>query len=174
MGESCSQSDIRETCLQFGGEAENYISRGIGRQISKNEVFDILDKAQEAGFVLQPGNSQQTDFICCCCGDCCNILTGLKTFPNPAYYIKARYHAEIDPELCVGCETCIERCQMNAIKMRKETSKVNPKRCIGCGNCVIVCPSEAIQLIKNENAKDVPENEDVLFEKILESKNKGP
>ncbi|MHA1255415.1 MAG: 4Fe-4S dicluster domain-containing protein, partial [Promethearchaeota archaeon] len=72
--------------------------------------------------------------------------------------------------LCVGCETCIERCQMDAIKMRKEKSKVNLKRCIGCGNCVVVCPSEAIQLIKNEKVIDTPENEEEMFEKILESK----
>jgi len=138
----CKVTSRKETCMGFGDMAQMYIDEGWGR----------------------PG------FICSCCGDCCGVLTTLKDFPNPAQFMKPRYHAEIDPELCVGCETCIERCQMDAIKMRKEKSKVNLKRCIGCGNCVVVCPSEAIQLIKNEKVIDTPENEDEMFEKILESK----
>jgi ferredoxin len=167
---SCKITSRKETCMGFGHLAQMYIDEGWGRSISKEEALEILRKNEEEGLVLQGQNNMRPGFICSCCGDCCKILTGLKIFPNPAHAIKARYHAEIDPELCVGCETCIERCQMNAIKMRKDKSKVNPKRCIGCGNCVVVCPSEAIQLVKNKNAIDTPENEDDMFEKILESK----
>jgi len=80
------------------------------------------------------------------------------------------YQAQIDPELCIGCGTCIERCQVDAIKSRKEISKVNIKRCIGCGNCVAVCPEDAITLIKRDKVIDPAENEEQMFEKILEAK----
>jgi len=56
-GESCSHTDLRETCLSLRDAVEMYTSMGIGRAISKEEALDILDKAQEAGLVLQPMNS---------------------------------------------------------------------------------------------------------------------
>ena len=166
----CKVTSRKETCMGFGDMAQMYIDEGWGRSLSKEEALEILRKNEEDGLILQSQNNMRPGFICSCCGDCCGVLTSLKVFPNPAQFMKPRYHAEIDPELCVGCETCIERCQMDAIKMRKEKSKVNLKRCIGCGNCVVVCPSEAIKLIKNEKVMDTPENEDEMFEKILESK----
>jgi len=61
---------------------------------------------------------------------------------------------------------------MDAIKSRKEISKVNIKKCIGCGNCVAVCPEEAITLIKKDKVDEPPENEEQMFEKILEAKMK--
>jgi len=173
MGESCSQSDIREVCLQFRGEAENYISRGIGRPISKDEVFDILKKAQEAGFVLQPGNSQQTDFICCCCGDCCGMLTVAKKFPRPADFYATNHFAEVDPVLCSGCEDCVDRCQLDAMEMRNDMATVNLDRCIGCGNCVAICPADAITLHKKETELVPPKDTDELYANILAKKLEG-
>lgn len=63
LGQSCSQTDLRETCLLLRHAAELYLEMGIGRPISKEEAFHILDKAQEAGLVLQPMNTQNPDNI---------------------------------------------------------------------------------------------------------------
>ena len=78
IGESCHQTDLRETCLLFRSLARRFLNWGIARSITKEETFDILKKAEEAGLVLQPANIQQPDGICCCCGDCCAILTTVK------------------------------------------------------------------------------------------------
>ena len=57
LGKSCSHTDLRETCLLLREAVEMYTSMGIGREISKEEALNILDKAQDAGLVLQPMNS---------------------------------------------------------------------------------------------------------------------
>jgi hypothetical protein len=49
----CKYSDIRETCLQIGTDhARQYVEMGIARYVSKEEAFSILEKAQQAGFIL--------------------------------------------------------------------------------------------------------------------------
>ena len=172
IGDLCKATSRQETCMVFGDMAQVYLDEGWGRAVSKEEALELLRKNEEEGLVLQADNAQQTEFICSCCGCCCGVLSSLKEFPNVAQFLKPRYYAEIDPELCVGCGTCIDRCQLDAIKSRKEISKVNIKRCIGCGNCVAVCPEEAIKLIKRDKVGEPPENKEQMFEKILEAKMK--
>ena len=89
---------------------------------------------------------------------------------RPTKFHATNYFAEIDPEICTGCGTCVDRCQLNAIKHVDHISKVIQKRCIGCGNCVITCPVEAIQLRKKKKVDIPPETEDQLYANILEKK----
>ena len=65
-----------ESCLVFGEWADFYVRDGRGRSIDRSEVFEILDRADAANLVLQPSNSVDPSFICCCCGCCCGILSG--------------------------------------------------------------------------------------------------
>ncbi len=84
LGESCAHSDIRETCFVFGDAARTVLERGSGRLIERSEALRLLDRAEEAGFIIQPQNSRSPQFICCCCGDCCHVLRALKKLPDPA------------------------------------------------------------------------------------------
>ena len=54
----------------------------------------------------------------------------------------------IDPEVCVGCRTCISVCPATAITYneRREISSVNEAVCLGCGACAATCPSGAAGL----------------------------
>jgi heterodisulfide reductase subunit A-like polyferredoxin len=63
--------------------------------------------------------------------------------------------AEVDPELCVGCLTCLRACPYNVPQIRADLSGVggiigaayiNPAQCRGCGICAGECPARAIQL----------------------------
>ncbi len=171
VGESCKVTSRQETCMVFGDMAQIYIDEGWGRAISKGEALEVLRKNEEEGLILQAENIQKPEFICSCCGCCCGVLISLKPFPRPVQFFSTNYYALVDPELCIGCETCIERCQMDAIKLVKEKSKVNLKRCIGCGNCIAICPQEAIQLIKKEKVEVPAETEEELFANILARKN---
>lgn len=163
----CRQTEIRETCLLMGDIAGMFLESGSGRELSREEMLGFLDRADEIGMVLQPQNTQDPYFICCCCGCCCGVLTSAKKLPRPAEYFDTNYLAQVDPELCTECETCSDRCQMEAISYVDGVSSVDLLRCIGCGLCVTTCPSGAIQLYRKEEAKTPPKTQDALYLRIL-------
>ena len=55
--------------------------------------------------------------------------------------------AEIDEDLCAGCQVCVNLCPFQAITYDKEkgVSVINDALCKGCGTCVSACPSGASQ-----------------------------
>ena len=171
FGESCTKTDLMETCLMIGPDhARRHVEMGIGRYVTKEEALDILDKAQGAGLVLQPENSQQPEAICCCCGDCCVYLKALKNYPRPADLYLSNYYVKVDPELCTGCQECVERCQLEARVMVDGVATVNLDRCIGCGNCVLICPTNANQLLKKEKEFVPLKDKETVNRKMLSSR----
>ncbi len=137
----------QEVCFQFGTHAQYYVDKGMGRFITKEEALSIIDRCDEEGLVPQPFVSQDAGGMCNCCGDCCGILRAIKMDPKPAERVLTNYYAEVEHETCSACETCVERCQMEAIKLgANDVAEVDRDRCIGCGLCVTTCPSEAVSL----------------------------
>lgn len=53
---------------------------------------------------------------------------------------------EIDRELCIGCEACVEACAFGALSMDDENIAVVNDNCTACGACVDECPVEALAL----------------------------
>jgi ferredoxin len=136
-----------EVCFQFGSHSNYYVDKGMARFITQEEALDIVDRCEEAGLVAQPFSAQDAGGFCNCCGDCCGILRAIKLDPKPAEKALSNYYAEVDPSVCSACETCVDRCQMEAIGLgADEVAEVNRDRCIGCGLCVTSCPSEAVSL----------------------------
>ena len=142
-----------ENCFCFGSHADYYVENGMGRYITKAEAKEIVINNEKAGLVMQPFNSRKIGGMCSCCGDCCCALRSLKMHPKPAEMVQSNYFAQVDDELCSGCETCLDRCQMEAVEVIDGLSNVNLDRCIGCGLCVTTCPDKAIQLIKKPEAQ---------------------
>lgn len=167
LEDPCNHSDIRETCLVFEDLANFVIGSGFARPITENETLEILEKAEEAGFILQPENNQNPHFICCCCGCCCNVIKSVKMFPRPVEYYYSNYFAEVNSELCESCEECIERCQLEALWIENDSAIVNLDRCIGCGVCVANCPNGAIEMKEKESTYVPPKDHDSLYKKIL-------
>jgi electron transport complex protein RnfB len=147
-----------EACFMFGSMGQYYLDRDMGRKIDLEEAVSILSKCQEAGLVTQPATSQNPSGLCNCCGDCCGVLRALNKHPKPAEIAFSNYQALVDGAECLGCSTCLDRCQMNAVSLSDEgLAGVNPDRCIGCGLCVTTCPSGAMKLApKAENQLRVP------------------
>lgn len=54
--------------------------------------------------------------------------------------------AYVDPDVCTGCETCVEECPSEAISMVDDVAKVDEELCVECGLCVDACPSGAISI----------------------------
>ncbi|MGD8521054.1 MAG: 4Fe-4S binding protein [Desulfobacterales bacterium] len=145
-GKECDKP--MENCFSFGSHADFYVENGMGRYIYVDEAKEIVTNNEKAGLVMQPFNSQKIGGMCSCCGDCCGVLRSLKMHPRPAEMVQSNYFAQVDDGLCTGCETCLERCQMEAIDVVDGLANVDLDRCIGCGLCVTTCPDEAILLNK--------------------------
>jgi NAD-dependent dihydropyrimidine dehydrogenase PreA subunit len=159
MGKTCKKSETDVNCLQFAKSAEYSLRRGHGRRISTDEAIAILEKNEEDGLVHQWINYAKTEAahpyaLCSCCRCCCVIwhAADIRNVPNDAIYAKSRYEARVDMERCEGCKDCVERCQFDAIKMRRVKGQkrfhavVDPDKCWGCGVCVLACESGALRM----------------------------
>jgi len=162
-------NSMSERCFTVNSSALNAVDRGYGHFITKDEAFSIIEQAQEEGLVIQPGNSKRPSYICCCCS-CCDLLLNIKKLDRPWELITSNYYAEVDSDLCIGCETCIERCIMDAIQIEDNTAIVDKFLCIGCGNCIVTCPEKAINLQKKETESIPPETTQHLFLKIMDKR----
>lgn len=170
LGEPCKLSDIREACMTLGRGAQISLDKGWSRQISKEEALELLDKFEEAGFIVQPDNTQIPFFICNCCGCCCELTTHIKRFDKPVEYVASNYYANVEPDICTGCEVCVNRCLMDAITIIDQISSINRDRCIGCGLCVSTCPVEAITLFQKEEETEPPIDRADLYTRITNKK----
>lgn len=164
--ESCDHP--LETCLTFGEEAEYYIENGIARQIDKDEAREILQCSIDAGMVIQSAYTKNTEVICQCHGDCCDILSSYVVLGEAlnndiagsfnAFGNLSHYNLVVDTDACVKCGACAERCPMFAITMDDEQGPVVDGKCIKCGQCGTVCPVEARKLTVREDAAELPES----------------
>ena len=147
-----------EVCMAFGSHADYYVENGWGRYVNQEEAQAVLDASEKAGLVAQPGSTINPGGLCNCCGDCCGLLRALKLIPNPADHVLNNYIAFVDREECTSCETCLDRCQIDAITMdHQDLASINPARCIGCGLCITTCPAEALHLhSKPESEQQLP------------------
>jgi Fe-S-cluster-containing hydrogenase component 2 len=165
-----------ETCLMFGSQAQYYMDRGTGRCITTDEALKILDQCEEAGLVTQPFNAQTPANICNCCPDCCVVLGTLKRHPRPVELVKPSFYARVDRDRCEACETCRERCPMDAITIdENNAADVNLDRCIGCGLCASTCPIEAMRLDPRpeEQRLEPPETGPQTFMEIAKRRGKS-
>ena len=140
------------TCLSFS-ESESSPNKS---SISKDEALAFLDQAEELGLVHTVSNVMKgIGYVCNCCGCCCGLLRGITEWGIENSVAFANYFATIDPQECVGCGTCQDRCQVHAIRAENDVSVVDRARCIGCGLCVTGCPNDAARLEKKPDAEIV-------------------
>lgn len=162
---------ISETCFQVGLFGEYFLRRGEGREISRVEAHNLVNKLSRKGLVFTVANTKSPihQVICCCCACCCAVLRGMTRFEdkNENCTAKSNYISKVNRDLCTGCALCAKRCPFKAITIKKEKAKVNPKKCYGCGVCTVACAPEAIKLHRIERSHIY--NDTVqLFEKIYQ------
>jgi len=52
----------------------------------------------------------------------------------------------VNPQLCKGCEVCVEICPDNAIEIVEKKSFIDYNRCTCCGVCDRVCRYGALEV----------------------------
>ena len=54
--------------------------------------------------------------------------------------------AKVNTDTCTGCESCLDSCPSEAIKMDDGKACVDTDACVDCAACVDECPVEAISM----------------------------
>jgi electron transport complex protein RnfB len=141
-----------DVCFSFSSQ-ERPLGEG---DLTREQALAMLDKTEQLGLVHTVSNVMTgLGFVCNCCGCCCGILRGITEHGIKESVAYANYYAVIDADLCIGCGTCIERCQVGAISDQDGVSGVDLEKCIGCGLCVTGCPENAARLERKPEAETV-------------------
>lgn len=160
LGNDCKYP--RTVCLLVNPERENaYEEDELTRSVSRDEALQLLRESEDAGLVhcsLNVEDEKSIRYICNCCTCCCGFLRGVSASENPRDLVRTDYLTEVDDDLCIGCEFCVERCQMGALDVVGSLCTVDVKRCIGCGVCAESCPEGALHLTKVPSPGDHPES----------------
>ena len=154
LGKACNAP--MEICLTFNDAAFSLIKHKIARQIDVKEGLDLLQTAYDNNLVQFGENAREkVNFICNCCGCCCEAMVAAKKFGflNPVH--TTNYLPLIESENCNGCGKCVEVCPVEAmtlvsandpVKKKMKRAKLNEEICLGCGLCVKACKTHGIKL----------------------------
>ena len=74
---------------------------------------------------------------------------------------------KIDPDLCKGCQICVNTCYKHVYSVSTEANKKgvflpypeHEEKCTNCGECELMCPDQAIFIDVAENWWKKEENE---------------
>lgn len=75
---------------------------------------------------------------------------------------------EINPEICILCDRCLEICPVNAISSTFPEVPYIDDKCVYCNTCVETCPVDAIKITKT---RVKVENGNLIIENRLKSEN---
>ncbi len=150
-GEPCKCTD-ENFCVSAGFLAKRVIESGVGREVSLEELMEIMRKAEREGLVHETINTQSTSvFICNCCSCCCGFLKSVKELDNKKAVVFSNFDPVINHDQCKSCKTCVNICPMSAIDFIEEKPVIRLDDCIGCGLCASNCPQKTIELKKVRN-----------------------
>jgi Pyruvate/2-oxoacid:ferredoxin oxidoreductase delta subunit len=149
------------SCIGFGDNIKYYLKYGYMRQISKEEAYDIIQKARDCGAVhtvfheMDDTRLPQSG-LCNCCWDCCGLFRSYNMGAVPLRY-SCYYMAKItNSSKCTGCGMCEKYCPTAAIKVVEKKSVLDTKKCIGCGQCVHQCVRSVVALVENKRTAFLP------------------
>ena len=169
-----ASEEDRWNCYQFNRGADYAIARDGGKELSIDEALELNEKIEQDGLLHIWPNSTTLfgpNVACQCCRDCCmtSVPLDIVEAPMDKAWQKSRFIAIVDEETCNGCQTCVDRCQFDAIEMvkpegakksKKLKAKVDPEACYGCGVCVLGCDkTEALSMKLVRPPSHIPEAE---------------
>ena len=119
-GNPCKLTDApQDSCIYFGKAADFMIDRHFAKRLSREGVFDLLEKCEKAGLVHNLNNFLENTggdniVLCNCCGCCCESFLRMKKFRGLSFVRGSNFVATVDKESCIGCGQCADRCQIGA------------------------------------------------------------
>jgi NAD-dependent dihydropyrimidine dehydrogenase PreA subunit len=153
LGTAC-QAPL-DICMSFNLAADSLVRHGYARRVEAGECLELLHAACGQNLVQFAENvRQQVNFICNCCGCCCDALNAARRFGHLHPVHTSNFMAEVDPDRCKGCGRCVAACPVDVIGLASEqpngfgrkTARIDESRCLGCGLCPASCPFDALAL----------------------------
>jgi NADPH-dependent glutamate synthase beta subunit-like oxidoreductase/NAD-dependent dihydropyrimidine dehydrogenase PreA subunit len=127
MGEGCGHLK-EDMCIQLDHAAEYYIKTERGRQISREEAFEIIKRAEDNGLMHSIPNLDtpgHTHAICNCCGCGCYAMRLANEFVNNDI-VRSNYKSVVDESKCVACGECVDVCPTNAVRLGQKLCSKEP------------------------------------------------
>ncbi len=154
LGRACDAP--MSICMTFNNTADSLIRHGVARRVDAAECRDLLDQARDCGLVQFGENvRQRVNFICNCCGCCCEALIAARRFGHLHPVHTTSFIPELPVDACTGCGKCVEACPVEALTLASANDPARPKRkratldtdiCLGCGVCVPACLEHGLAL----------------------------
>ncbi len=166
VGKNCDAP--MEICMTFNNCADSLTRHGIARKIDVAEGLDLLQKARDNNLIQLGENvREKVNFICNCCGCCCEALIAARRFGflNPVH--TSAFIPVIIDDNCTGCGKCINLCPVEAIGLVSANDPVNHLRkkarleediCLGCGVCLKGCSKNALEMKPRKKRVITPVN----------------
>lgn len=127
MGEGCGHLK-EEMCIQLGHAAEYYIRTGRGKEITRDQAYDIIRRAEDNGLMHSIPNLDtpgHTHAICNCCGCGCYAMRLANEYVN-GDIVRSNYRSKVDEDKCVACGECVDVCPTNALRLGQKLCSTKP------------------------------------------------
>ena len=128
--EGCAD-DPEDWCIGVGDMADYLVETKRGHYITREQVYEILQRAEDNGFVHQITNIDGENKIFAICNCNVNVCYALRTSQlfNTPNMSRSAYVARTESDKCVACGRCVEYCPAGAVKLgqklcKKDGSKV--------------------------------------------------
>ena len=142
-------------CINFGVMSEiieklpRFIPVDEKFQLTREEAIERFKEHNRKGYIgtIWYGPYPYINNLCSCANPECAGIRPRLDFGIQSIY-KAEYIVDIDETLCTGCNSCVSRCQFNALKYDavSQTTKVDKEKCYGCGVCLYACKFDALRI----------------------------
>lgn len=166
LGKECNAP--MEICMSFNYAAASLIKHGIAQSVSATECLKLLETAYAHNLVqLGENNQRQVNFICNCCGCCCEAMIAARKFGILQPVHTTNFLPQISDDKCNGCGKCVNVCPVEAMTLVSANNPQKPKMkkakllediCLGCGVCVHSCSFGSLSLKSRKERVITPIN----------------
>jgi ferredoxin/DNA-binding MarR family transcriptional regulator len=161
-GNPCRAEHLSKCCVWFGNVADYMVQRDYATRSTREDVYALIRKCQEAGLVQFTSNraSDNSVVLCNCCDCCCNYMKVALHARDYGIRMTAtsNFQARADLDGCTGCGLCVDHCQLKALRLAEDEKVcVNEDYCLGCGICVSMCPAGCMSLVR-VSRNELPEH----------------